>query len=122
MPYMNVRCPCNRPQVSEAMLKAFGVEVCGDLIAKRGLLAALFSEVSTDFFMEAVRLGLLLLLPYTPGCPAISARSVRLPRLWTLNEEAVRKSGTDMILCPFRHSLNDRTCPCTCEHVQTSCF
>ena len=52
------------PQVSEAMLKAFGVELCGDLIAKRGLLAALFSEVSTDFFLEAVRLLAPLLGPH----------------------------------------------------------
>ena len=30
------------------MLKAFGVEVCGDLIAKRALLSALFSKVTSD--------------------------------------------------------------------------
>ena len=33
------------PQVTEQMLKAFGVEVCGDLITKRALLSALFSKV-----------------------------------------------------------------------------
>ena len=41
--------------MSEAVLKAFGVHTCGDLIAKRGLLGALFSDISTDFFMEVVR-------------------------------------------------------------------
>ena len=35
------------------MLKAFGIETCAGLIASRGLLAALFSPVSTDFFMAA---------------------------------------------------------------------
>ena len=35
-------------QVTEQMLKAFGVEVCGDLIAKRALLSALFSKVTVD--------------------------------------------------------------------------
>lgn len=44
-------------QVSEQVLKAFKVETCGGLIAKRGLLAALFSPVSTSFFM-AVGLGI----------------------------------------------------------------
>lgn len=39
-------------QVSEQVLKALGVEVCADLIANRGLLAALFSPISADFFME----------------------------------------------------------------------
>jgi hypothetical protein len=39
--------------VSEQVLKALGVDVCGDLVAKRGLLAALFSAVSMDFFMAA---------------------------------------------------------------------
>ena len=39
------------------MLKAFGIETCAGLIANRGLLAALFSTVSTDFFM-AVGLGI----------------------------------------------------------------
>ena len=32
-------------QVTEQMLKAFDVEMCGDLIAKRALLSALFSKV-----------------------------------------------------------------------------
>ena len=41
--------------MSEAILKALGVETCGDLLAKRGMIAALFSEISTDFFMEVVR-------------------------------------------------------------------
>jgi DNA polymerase kappa len=44
-------------QVSEQVLKAFGIETCAGLIANRGLLAALFSPVSTDFFM-AVGLGI----------------------------------------------------------------
>ncbi len=39
-------------QVSEQVLSALGVEVCADLVAKRGLLAALFSPISVDFFME----------------------------------------------------------------------
>lgn len=38
--------------MSEQVLKALGVEVCADLIANRGLLAALFSPISADFFME----------------------------------------------------------------------
>jgi hypothetical protein len=41
--------------VSEAVLKALGIATCGDLIAQRGLLGALFSDISTDFFMEVVR-------------------------------------------------------------------
>lgn len=39
-------------QVSEQVLRSLGVEVCRDLLDKRGLLAALFSPVSVDFFME----------------------------------------------------------------------
>ena len=35
------------------MLKAFGIETCAGLIANRGLLAALFSPVSVNFFMAA---------------------------------------------------------------------
>ena len=38
-------------QVSEQVLKAFGIETCVGLIANRGLLSALFSPVSTNFFM-----------------------------------------------------------------------
>jgi len=40
-------------QVTEQMLKAFGVEVCGDLIAKRALLSALFSKVTSDAAVTA---------------------------------------------------------------------
>ena len=47
--------PDDLAQVSEAILKALGVETCGDLLAKRGMIAALFSDISTDFFMEVVR-------------------------------------------------------------------
>ncbi|BDA41352.1 probable DNA polymerase IV at N-terminal half [Coccomyxa sp. Obi] len=39
-------------KVSEQVLSALGVEVCADLVTKRGLLAALFSPISADFFME----------------------------------------------------------------------
>lgn len=45
--------PSIAAQVSEQVLKAFGIETCGGLIANRGLLAALFSPVSVNFFMAA---------------------------------------------------------------------
>jgi hypothetical protein len=44
--------PC-LPQVTAQILAAFGVERCSDLIASRGLLAALFSPISSDFFLRA---------------------------------------------------------------------
>lgn len=37
----------------EQTLKALGMEVCGDLIAHRGLLGLLFSRVATDSFLSA---------------------------------------------------------------------
>lgn len=40
-------------QVCEQTLKALGMEVCGDLIAHRGLIGALFSPVATDSFLSA---------------------------------------------------------------------
>ena len=40
------------------MLKAFGIETCAGLIANRGLLAALFSTVSTVNFFMAAGLGI----------------------------------------------------------------
>ncbi len=40
-------------QVCEQTLKALGMEVCGDLIANRGLIAALFSPIATDSFLSA---------------------------------------------------------------------
>jgi len=45
-------CAGSLRQVSEQVLRSLGVEVCRDLVDKRGLLAALFSPVSVDFFME----------------------------------------------------------------------
>lgn len=39
------------------MLSALGVSTCGDLHARRGLAAALFSAVALDFFVSAT-LGL----------------------------------------------------------------
>lgn len=47
-------------QVTEHTLKAFGVETCSDLLDQRGLMAALFTPISTDFFM---RVGLALVSP-----------------------------------------------------------
>ena len=40
-------------QVCEQTLKALGMEACGDLIANRGLVAALFSPIATDSFLSA---------------------------------------------------------------------
>ena len=40
-------------QVCEQTLKALGMEMCGDLIANRGLVAALFSPIATDSFLSA---------------------------------------------------------------------
>ena len=37
----------------EQTLKALGMEVCGDLVANRGLIAALFSPIATDSFLSA---------------------------------------------------------------------
>ncbi len=44
-------------QVTEQMLRALGVSVCADLLRHRGLLRALFSKLSMDFFLSAA-LGL----------------------------------------------------------------
>ncbi|KAK9820063.1 hypothetical protein WJX72_005623 [[Myrmecia] bisecta] len=52
-------------KVAEQTLKALGVELCSQLIEKRGLLAALFSQISSDFFM-AVGLGLGRTLHHEP--------------------------------------------------------
>ena len=35
------------------MLKALGFQTCNDLIAKRGLISALFKPLSVDFFIKA---------------------------------------------------------------------
>ncbi|KAL3138793.1 hypothetical protein ABBQ32_005635 [Trebouxia sp. C0010 RCD-2024] len=40
-------------KVCEQTLKALGMEVCGDLIANRGLIGALFSPVAVDSFLSA---------------------------------------------------------------------
>ena len=40
-------------QVGEQTLIALGIHTCGDIIARRGLLAALYSSVATDYFMSA---------------------------------------------------------------------
>ncbi|KAL0041976.1 hypothetical protein WJX79_010785 [Trebouxia sp. C0005] len=40
-------------KVCEQTLKALGMEVCGDLITNRGLIAALFSPIATDSFLSA---------------------------------------------------------------------
>ena len=40
-------------KVREQMLTAFGIKVCRDLRDNRGLIAALFSEISCNFFLEA---------------------------------------------------------------------
>lgn len=39
-------------QVTEQILKALGLYTCSDLIANRGLLAALFKPLSVDFFIR----------------------------------------------------------------------
>ncbi len=41
------------PQVTEQILKALGFQTCNDLIAKRGLISALFKPLSVDFFIKA---------------------------------------------------------------------
>ena len=38
--------------MGEQTLTALGVHTCGDIIAKRGLLGALYSSVATDYFMS----------------------------------------------------------------------
>lgn len=43
--------------VTESMLKAVGVETCGDLYEKRGLLALIHSPISSRWFLR-VALGL----------------------------------------------------------------
>lgn len=40
-------------RVTEQILKAFGVERCGDVLQKRGLLTALFSPLSMEFFLQS---------------------------------------------------------------------
>jgi hypothetical protein len=44
-------------RVTEHCLKAFGIEKCGDIVQHRGLLAALFSPISMEFFLHCA-LGL----------------------------------------------------------------
>lgn len=44
-------------RVTEHVLRAFGIEKCGDMFQHRGLLAALFSPLSMDFFLHCA-LGL----------------------------------------------------------------
>lgn len=39
--------------MTERVLNAFGITICGDLLTHRGLLAAMFSALSTDFFFSA---------------------------------------------------------------------
>lgn len=41
------------PQVAEQTLAAFGVNTCQGLLDKKGLLAALYSPVSMDFFLAS---------------------------------------------------------------------
>ena len=44
-------------QVTEQMLKAFDVELCGDLITRRALLSALFSKVKLLATLHACQLA-----------------------------------------------------------------
>jgi DNA polymerase kappa len=44
-------------RVTENVLRAFGVELCGEIYQNRGLLAALFSPISMEFFLHCA-LGL----------------------------------------------------------------
>lgn len=39
-------------RVSEQMLKAIGIEMCSDLIEKRGIIGGLFSKSSSESFLE----------------------------------------------------------------------
>ena len=48
---------CFPEQVEEQILQALGIRVCGDFIAHRGLLAALYSEVKYSYFLR-VGLGI----------------------------------------------------------------
>ena len=41
------------PQVTEQTLRALGAATCADLLALRGVLAALYSAISSDFFIAA---------------------------------------------------------------------
>ena len=59
------------------MLKAFGVEVCGDLIAKRALLSALFSKVTSDSAMAAA------LVDDSLHSPRLCAKGSFLAHLYT---------------------------------------
>ena len=43
--------------MEEQILQALGIRVCGDFIAHRGLLAALYSEVKYSYFLR-VGLGI----------------------------------------------------------------
>ena len=40
-------------QVTEQILTALGMNTCSDIIAKRGLVSALFKPLSVDFFIKA---------------------------------------------------------------------
>lgn len=40
--------------MAEQTLAALGVTTCADLIEQRGLLGALYSSVSTDYFMAVL--------------------------------------------------------------------
>ena len=40
-------------QVTEQVLTALGMSTCSDIIAKRGLVSALFKPLSADFFIKA---------------------------------------------------------------------
>ena len=40
-------------QVTEQTLRALGAATCADLLALRGVLAALYSAISSDFFVAA---------------------------------------------------------------------
>ena len=57
--------------MGEQTLAALGVVTCGDLVAQRGLLGALYSSVSTDYFM-AVRTSC---LTAGPQCAYLQTKS-----------------------------------------------
>ena len=47
-------CVAWQLQVTEAMLReAVGATTCGEVLAARGVISALFSQVSTHFFIES---------------------------------------------------------------------
>lgn len=63
-----VRKVCGIGRVSEQTLRAFGVESCSDLISKRGLISALFSQSSSEFFLE-IGLGIGRTMRHEPIAP-----------------------------------------------------